>query len=452
VGDRLKGERSDRRLHHLVAAAIAVYVATASAVTYLVQYQSADATGAGLFSLSFGFGPLVESMVVDGRYAAPADGFFKPMREQWAFTAHRMPLIPWFLAAVAAVRNSIALAMLVKAVASGALLWAASLALLRASGGRASVLVWPAVPLVLMPSLANIGFSLQMEEGYLIPMMFFLFCQLAALGLDDSGQVSAARWWVVACVNSLLYLAKASMWPLMATNAVLFPVLARRARTVVPFALLACLAIGLWGVHNLWNSGRFRLGNTWTSWCLYKGNSPHTADIYPEWSVDRMDYEGLVESPADFADEWAYEAHNKQAALGFIKQNPSDFVALTLTRARVFFVSVLPYPTLPADAPGSVQARLEPLDVIGMIVFRIAMATSVLLTLFALAARGQWVDRATARLGTAFMLFVGAYSVAYLLGFGYHRHVLPIVLPTFAMLGLLVCRHRSAADGSPATC
>ena len=109
------------------------------------------------------------------------------------------------------------------------------------------------------------------------------------------------RVWTLAVVNGLLFLTKASMWPLMVINMALFPIVARRARVAFPFVVAIAASVAIWGEHNRWNSGEFRLGNTWSSWCLYKGNNVHTASIYPAWSVDRMDYEGLIESPAERA-------------------------------------------------------------------------------------------------------------------------------------------------------
>jgi len=414
------------------------YLLVAGTVAYLFQYRALDAGGEGLFGLSFGFGPLVKSIVLEGRYAAPADGFFKPMAEPWMFTAHRMPVIPYFLAAVGYLWNSALLAVFLKSLLVAPLVWSGWQALRRIDGVSAALAAACLAPAALMPSIVNIGMSLQMEEGFLIPMMFFLCAHLLEQACTQAGAEAGRRLWFPATVNGLLYLAKASMWPLVVTNAVLFPVVMGRLRASVPFGTVAIAAFALWGAHNLHNSGQFRLGNTWSSWCLYKGNNPHTDSIYPEWTVDRMDYEGLVESPADFRDEWAYERHNAEAGSEFIRSRPLDFLRLTAKRAGVFFLSVRGYPTLPPDPPGSVQARLAWIDITCMAFFRVMLGLVALATLLA------WLGGPASRLrwfrtpGTAFMLFVGAYSAAYVIGFGYQRHVLPVMLPTLSCAAVLI--------------
>jgi len=413
-------------------AAFVVYIACATIAVYLHQYRTLDANGAGLFDLTFGFGPLVESLVTEGRYASPAPGYHKAFPDPWAFTAHRMPAIPWFLAAVGSLANSVLFAMILKNALVAIVLFVAGRQLFETLDRRVALFASAIVPAALMPSMVNIGLSLQMEEGYLIAMMFLLFAYAARLAIRPDLPLSPGESWGLAGINAAMFLTKASMWPLMVANAAIFPMLARKPRTIVPFSLAALVAAASWGMHNRIHSGEFRLGNTWASWCLYKGNNVHTAGMYPEWSVDRMDHEGLVESPADFRDEWEYERHNKQAAAAFIRENPREFLSLTVRRLYVLLFSIRPYPTMPEDPPGSLPSRLAVADQACMAIFRIALLGVLAVSLVAWARWRNPEWSGLRRLSLAFWLILGAYSVGYVLGFGYQRHVLPLILPTMA--------------------
>ncbi|HMN97140.1 MAG TPA: hypothetical protein PKC43_11585 [Phycisphaerales bacterium] len=410
----------------------AAYLLAATLAIYALQYREHAAKG-GIYALHFGFGPLARSLVEEGCYAVPAEGYSLPTPEEtWSFTAHRMPLVPILLAAVAFIRNSVLLALLVKNACFGAIFAAGALRLWRACANAPGALLLGALFAATFPSLVLFSLLLEVEEGYLVATIFFLFAHLVRCG-DEELPIGGWRWTAIALANMSLFLTKASMWPLMVMNVLFFACFARSLRAGAGLGAAALVSFGLWAGHNLHHSGRFTIANTWASWCLYKGNNPRTAEIYPAWTVDRMDHEGIVESPLRFEDEWAYEAHNKAQAKAFILENPAEFMKLTAIRTRVFLLSVRNTPWLPERDAGALRRAIDLANVGWMVAFRALFAVVTLRTLWAvLRLRRDPAERRIAALGICFLLFVGAYAAAYIVGFGYQRHVMPIVPPTIA--------------------
>src|SRR5262249_12487656 len=139
-----------------------------SLALYYRAYNSRESQGA-IFTLQFGFGGLIESIVTRGEYAAKGGGISGGI----VLRAYRMPVIPYFMAAVAGIQNSLLLATLVKNVV-WAIPWAIGwLLLLKRLTSIPRIVVLVAVAFALsFPYLALCMFMLDFEEGYLIGPMF----------------------------------------------------------------------------------------------------------------------------------------------------------------------------------------------------------------------------------------------------------------------------------------
>lgn len=429
----------DRRVITILASVgAALIVASGVLVSWYLQYRKFDVEGSGIFGLEFGFGPLVRNIVEHGKFAGPADGFSKPS-PSWMFSAHRMPLIPWILAAIAKIMNSCLLAMFLKNLLIVPLLLMGAFRVHRICSASPLVFWILTTVAITTPALWQIGTSLEMEEGMLIAMVFYVYAQMLDLPIAPSkGQAVPRSLWGAVAINAALFLTKASMWPLTIFNAaVLTEYTRRRLHKSLIIMSVAVVWLG-WGLHNKTFAGRFSTQNTWSAWCLYKGNNGFTASIYPEYTVDRMDWEGIVESPADFPDEWAYEAHNLKKAKEFIRAHPIEFLRLTVTRAYVHLLAIDKYPFLPRPEEGSLKAFLPKISMLGMTAYRASLGAILVIGLIATFRGRLRNSSAVWRTSTLFGLFFLAYATPYLIGFGYQRHVLPMILPAFACLCLII--------------
>jgi hypothetical protein len=369
--------------------------------------------------LGFGYGVLIESIDRTGHYRVE-DTHYSGV----AFSAHRLPLIPYFvigtrylvgdnLARIAFVK--IALGTLVLAVAFGRV------------ARRCTAPAWPvllAIGFVLaMPRWALTFFELSLEEAYLAPLFGWLFAELWFTPPVEKNQVT---WAVLVglLTTALLFVKNSTLYWCLAVPLLVWIGGQRRSAYVI-FGCVAAGCIAL-ATFNLRNAGRFTTGSSWEGWNLYKGNSVYTAGLYPPYSLDLLDYEGKVTADRPLRTEWEHNAYFKAKAIEFIRSHPAEFLNLALRKAWVFYGEV---------RPTGLQSRQErryaktgtSLQISAMIIFRVLLWTAMGLAVLDLAHCGPREHRV---LSLSYLAFLFLYSGFYVVGFAYERHVMPIVLPT----------------------
>lgn len=412
--------RIDRNRFVLVAAA---YWLGGSLLAYYLYYRGISRPGQpGSFGLDFGFGPLIEAIVRRHEYRTVQLGI--------PFSAYRMPVIPLLLAALSKVSYSLLWITLAKNALCCGLL---SVAVYRARSLVAALprpLLGGAALLGLtMPQMLHFGFVLEMEEGYLISMIAFLFVHflLAARGDRSSfGSLrrQAATWTVLVLVNGALFLTKSSMLPLSCVFAILFWVASRRNLVGIAFITAALVAPLCWGMHNIARTGHFAITSSADGWNGYKGNNSLTHTLYPQQSLDLLDILNLIPAPPSIHDEWSYDAYYRSKMFEFIKEHPGEVLRLDLRKAQVFFLAVGTSPGHPRLS--GFQAWMYRANAVYMVMFRAVMVAALFLA-FRTVLRGAKGTRLAA---AGFLAVTFCYAGPYVIGFAYQRHVMPLVLPT----------------------
>ena len=164
--------RSARAHGFLICLLMVAYVWLGSIAAYFIYYRPLQAHER-IFDLPFFYGPLVKHIVAGTGYWAVFQNIH--------FTAHRMPLIPLFLASIAAIANNMLFAVLAKNFVFGSLLIWGSLRAYSLMRRVPAAFRWLAVVLALsMPQVLHYAFCLEMEEGYLIAPIFFLFTHFSS--------------------------------------------------------------------------------------------------------------------------------------------------------------------------------------------------------------------------------------------------------------------------------
>lgn len=393
----------------------------------------------GIYSLGFEFGPLVQSLVETGEYRGVAFGV--------AFTGHRMPLVPYFLAGVAIVRNDLLVALLLKNLLAYALLtftlWRA-----RPLAGRlpARWIAAAACFVLTFPHFAHFALLLDVEEAYLLWILFCLFAHLQLLARAGPAPAWGAPTWVaLAALNAALFLIKSSMLPVSVAFVGLFFAATRDRRVLAAFAAaLAVAAVG-WAGHNAHHSGRWTASSSFNGWNLYKGTNASTEALYPTASLDALDRGGPTMPPAGIADEWELDAYYLRQSRAFAAAEPATVARLIGTKAYVLLVEPRTRPR--SLAAGRVPRLAHAIAIPYMVAFRVALLVAI-----ACAVRDLFRHRPTDRCwrgerlaAAGFLLIVGSYSIAYVLGFAYTRHAIPLLLPTIAHLAYLLDARRAAA-------
>lgn len=417
-------------LRRALVAAVMLYCLAAALVMDRWQHRG----GQPLAALGFGYGVVIHSLDQTGEYRAPAGVHYPGV----AFSAHRLPFIPYFLMGWRKVLgDDLGRVALAKCLVFGTLLAGAVGLVLRHSRLPLGA-VMAALGLALtMPRWVLNAFEVHLEEGYNIPALALLFALLWF--------VPAAAWrtWgravgIAALVVLLLYLKGSMVYWCLAVPALVWW---RDRDLKAALVSLMCLFLGAWGLANFnhANSGRFTIGSSWEGWTLYKGNCAQTAELYPPYSLDILDYEGKVMADRPLKNEWDHSAYFRQKAVDFIRQHPGEFLKLALRKAWIFYAEV--------RASGLQQrgesryARPEYLlQIPWMLAFRAALWAAIGLAVLTLW-RHPWRSEEGATALT-YLVFLGLYSGFHIVGFAYERHVMPIVMPT--MLYLLWSWGRSA--------
>lgn len=399
-------------------AAMVVYVLLGTVAMDRWQHRG----GASIRGLGFGYGVLITAMEDTGEYRVPAGVHYPGV----AFSAHRLPFIPYFLIALQHLTgDDLRWVALLKCLTFGApLICAIGLVLRRARAPLWAVLLLLGVTITMPRWVLNV-FEVGIEEGYNITVLSLLFALLWFH--DGSGRARLAWLATIGGLLVLLLFLKSSMvyWCLAV------PVLAgwRRRDWRVAAVLFAFVAAGLGGLaaFNGRHAGRFTIGSSWEGWNLYKGNSEHSLGLYPPYSLDILDYEGKVVADRPLKDEWDHNDYFKQQAVAFIRAHPADFVRLALRKAWVFYGEVRASGL--SERGESRYARPEYLlQIPWMIVFRVMLWTAIPLALQSLW-RQPWRSDAFA-VGLTYLGFLALYSAFHVVGFAYERHVMPIVMPT----------------------
>jgi hypothetical protein len=385
-----------------------------------------------LNELSFGFGPYVREMLVNGHFA---DCSYASCDH-----ASRMPLLPWVASALGRFSENQRVATILKDVIL-ALLSTAALAwiwrLQPASPERTGTWLTVACLMVIGLPVAKHAGQLDYEEGLGIPLLLLL--GLAA-PLAMSGQVdrtTVRRLLVLTIVlGVLLYLLKASY--LLVFIVTLLAAMAwgmsRKEPVVVVVAALALLAPIGWGLHNLAAGDRFAVTTSFDGENLHRGWNSDTVRIYPEIVLDRIfdspdavlpDGQRVQFEPKpmrpNFKNEWAWNDFNRARALAWIEDNPSIAAGLALRKAENYLFSLRKTPvSYLADARANPGGHaMEKLSVSLWLV-----AARLMMAVFAVACVELWLRRPARRGAIALTALLAiAYAVPMMVGFNYERHI-----------------------------
>lgn len=413
-------ELSCRTRGWLIAGLIA-YLLLGTAVMDRWQHRG----GQSIRDLGFGYGVLISALEDSGEYRVPPGVHYPGV----AFSAHRLPFIPYFLIALKDVAgDDLRWVALAKCLLFGGLLVAAVALVLRTARAPLwAVLLLLGVGLT-MPRWALNVFEVGLEEGYNITALTLLF---ALLWFDDSvGRARVAWLLTVGSLLVLLLFLKSSMIYWCLAVPLLVGLRRRDWREAVGLFLMVGAGLYALAAFNARHSGRFTTGSSWEGWNLYKGNCVDTATTYPRYSLDILDYEGKVVADRPLRDEWDHNAYFRQRALEFIRAHPGEFFANAVRKAWVFYGEVRA--TGLAQRGESRYARPEYLlQMPWMLVFRVMLWAAIFLALQALwrTRREYWRSEAFL-VALAYLAFLALYSAFHVIGFAYERHVMPVVMPT----------------------
>jgi hypothetical protein len=371
----------------------------------VLLYRSGNGIVKTTTEMGFGMGPAARGLLEQHRLGYP------DVTYGWWTYARRMPVIPVFAALVSEVSDRFVVYFLLKNLICWTA-WIYALLRLRKHYGISDVWILLAAAIViLVPYNGDVVNRAEVEEGYLVAMLGLLFALLltAKRTIDFLG---------IGLLVALIYLTKSSM-PLVCGVAVVWAAVMEwkknRIRALLP-AMGLVLAVVSWGGYIYAMTGVFAFGSdesSWNGWNYFKANNPYALALYPRITLDSLDEGSALTPPGPMHNEW--ELSHAQLTLGrkFVHDHPDMVWKMDLKKLYVACCDL-------KDAPERVPGHTRPLAVLSNLVDHLAVA--VCLAWMGVSVRQRRISSAEVLV----LLLIAAYMVAYVAGWLYMRHLVPV--------------------------
>ncbi len=414
-----------RRTRLIFCLFFAVYTLVGSVlITFYLDLDS-------VFRLCCWMGPLIRSLTVNHQYAQCS---LDPIHPDQLFCLHaaRMPVIPLLMASLAAITNHLWFAALVKNV-----LVTTPLALVgwQYYTGLRHLPRWIVVGgglfALTFPGVVIFHFYLGAEECVLIGLLAFVWGYLPLARRDPLDRRSLI---LAAVLNGLMCLTKSGMFPLAILNAAAYALLTRRRAVAVGFAGVIGAAMMSWGLYTLVATDHLTLGTSLDGYNLSKGNNEWTLGVYRQGEeLDNLS-NWLWQLPASedrsLSGEWDYNAFFTRRALTFAREHPREELRLLALRFTRFYLIAAPGQ---GQLPDLVRSGVRVIYLPYVLIFRLLLWAGLMTGLIQVLRHGpRAIGRGDAAvlIPATYLVGVLIYSLPYLAGFAYWRHVTPIVIPT----------------------
>ncbi|MFH1868878.1 MAG: hypothetical protein ABH843_07895 [Candidatus Omnitrophota bacterium] len=416
---------SSKKFKILFFAAFIFYTIVCSLVIYSYQFRG---QGIGIFDISYGFGPLVKSIVKEGAYRVCGVQYLQHPGQNLCFSGHRMPFVPFFLAALAFVYNNVLFVSIAKNLILSSLIWICIYSMLRQYKDRKYLVVGAYIFILSFPHFILQNFTLYTEEAYLIPLVSLLFnCLLLSKKIVNK---QLFIWLSIA--NALLFLAKTSMIPLCILFCFFYYIITRNRKILYVFICSLALAFLSWGLFNLHSSGKFTIFSSYSGFTFYAGNNESSLSVYADPDFETLDV--LVDKiycPVELPDEWAYNKYYTDKAIEFITNNPLTALKLFAARFYAFFIQINNRINSPGKLPFA--KTIEYAGTSYMLLFRLILWASIfhaLAVLFRGGFKNIFCRNEESIIASLYLSFILFYSLPYIVASVYMRHVIPIAIPT----------------------
>ncbi|WP_241654405.1 hypothetical protein [Granulicella sibirica] len=285
---------------------------------------------------------------------------------------------------------------------------------------------------LLASSLLVVITSMEVEEGYLYGLLTL------ALVLIVFPFRRSTMWAVCsAVILELIFLSKSSMLPAVAVLllATLFHLRSWRLRMVI--TLLVALAPLSWAAYQHHVSGRYSVGTSLDGFNFHKGNNPDFLDRYPTTNARFDSFDPALNGNRYFPNEWAFNDYHLSAGRAFALSRPTYTLIGLWRKFSYLFFSLNSFT---ATRMSRIPALLT---LAGVLTFRLILWSAVALSLFALVTKAGQLRSAA----LTYLLLLSAYSLPYLVGFGFMRHAVVLAYPSAVFCTFYVYVVRAGANG-----
>ncbi|MBI2419675.1 MAG: hypothetical protein HYV28_17570 [Ignavibacteriales bacterium] len=261
--------------------------------------------------------------------------------------------------------------------------------------------------------------GMDVEEGFIIPIIALIAAGVFFPPKQDSDAGNAMHY-ILPFVNGVLLLLKSSLMGLCLIIPYLYYLQHKQLKWLfwgygVVFSLLAA-----WGAYNYANTGVFNCTSSINGLNFYKGNCAGAYAIYPK----NLDSLILPTAGKQFASEWEKDTFFFSEGSSFAFNETGMFADLLLRKFYVFFLdwNRSPY------HEGLYPAQLK-VQIIFFVLLRLLFLCSLVLAVYNAFGKKEFTS-----VSRVYLLFVAVYSLPFIAGFAYTRHVLPLMIPALLYL------------------
>ncbi len=300
-----------------------------------------------IYKTDYWMGELVEAVVERGEYRAcyPDYRSAQPATVGLCFSAHRMPVVTYVMAAVASVYNDVVFLTVVKALLIVGLYCVAIWMV--ASQARDWRPIGFALALLYVADPANtiIWLNSVSEESILAPLMALTGAILFAAGTTPA-EMSTRKLLCLAVIVALMPMTKSSSLLPALVIAGLVGLFVRRDRLapLLPAVLLAAALIA-WGTFTYRATGHFAWGSTLSSlngYNLHHGYTPYYGEVAPRYHLDLPVSRGQIKLTAPVHDEWEFNKQFTDRSIAFIRNNPGTAAWYLVIKAYAALFKLTP--------------------------------------------------------------------------------------------------------------
>jgi hypothetical protein len=372
--------------------------------------------------LGFGFGPYVESLN-QAKYSI----FYKDstIPQGAEFFATRLPALPLIAYLLGKVFNDLLFLSILKNSLAAALTFYSVWRITKESSRWIQI----GTPILVLFNffLWRTTAPVPYEEGYVVgPFLFLVSCLVS-----EDERLAKLEPSIFGLLSTWIYLTKSSYFLVLIPLLILYSVKHRMSflNWSVPlgcFVLAGCS----WGFYVQSHTGRFAAFTNASSLNgsnLYKGNNPHFLQFYPYRNLDELHDLGYMDLPYKVSSEWEYNDGLMKASAEFRNTEPDKFKKGLIEKAKMVFLKL---DGAKSNEPEKEARRIDKYFLFNRIIFWAWLAFSG-----ALVFRKDRV-RFESRLALIGLGSLLAISLPYILGFFYHRHLLPVFALATACLPL----------------
>jgi hypothetical protein len=420
-------------------------------------------TSESVFQLGFEFGPYVETLVRNGVFASClGDACNK---------ASRMPIIPLFYSALAAISTSALFVAIAKDLIISLIFLVSFYFLLNSQRNfhRYAVVIWCIVGAVLCvsaPVVKHTG-AVTYEEGILIEIIALWAYSLLLAVVSVSQKVLTARKILIfnVALAFFAFMTKSSMLLLFIVSVCFcgWHAVRYRSVTAVSVIFVCIMLVVVWGVRNEIATGRFSVMTSSDGENLFRGWNEESLQIYPDVVLDQIFISDVVylqdgteiaiSQKPTFKGEWVSNDYFRYAAVSWGLSHPKEGAQFIVRKLRVFFIGIVKTPYTYTNDARSIGRGFDAEGVLTSVwlvcgrAFELALMVLVVLL-------WREGDRGARALAVTAIVATSAYAAPYVVGFAYERHItgyLVLVATCIAVLfseflGRLRARSRKAIE------